>query len=86
MAQKNMGSLDRTIRLMLGLVAVPSGLFGLGGWHGDWLGLALAGLALLVLIIPALSGFCPAYRVFGFSTSEQDKEPDGCDCQLWPTA
>lgn len=55
----NVGSLDRVLRLGAGVVLLLLTLTGsIGAW--GWLGL-------LPLLSGAL-GFCPAYRLFGFST------------------
>ena len=55
----NVGSLDRALRLIAGVVLVllaATGVIGAWGWIG---------------IVPILTGttrFCPAYLPFGFST------------------
>ncbi len=62
----NMGSADRVIRVIAGLVIVGV------GWdnHSWW---ALVGL---LPILTAVVGFCPGYLPFGFSTRKpDDKEP-----------
>jgi hypothetical protein len=60
----NVGTLDRAIRIVLGLVliafAIPIG-FPSTGWNWiGWIG--------VVPILTALVGTCPGYSVFGFST------------------
>jgi len=63
---QNVGSLDRTVRIILGLallamaLAVPAA--SLGGWR--WI-LALIGA---VLLVTGLVRVCPAYLPFGIST------------------
>ena len=62
----NVGTPDRLIRLVLGavLIALP---FLLGLTSTPWLtGLAIVAGA--VLVITAVVGFCPIYRVLGLST------------------
>lgn len=65
---QNVGSLDRTVRIILGLVllaltlAVPSVAVSLGGWR--WL-LAAVGV---VLVLTGLVRVCPAYLPFGINT------------------
>jgi len=58
----NVGTLDRTIRIMVGLSLVSATLFGyIGAW--GWLGL-----------IPIATGtfrFCPAYIPFGINSCER---------------
>ena len=55
----NIGSVDRLLRLVLGIVLIALTLFGVIGIWG-WLGLVLVGTAFLK--------FCPAYAIFGFKT------------------
>lgn len=55
----NVGSLDRLLRVAVGVVLLAltlAGTIGVWGWVG-----------LLPLLSGAL-GFCPAYRLFGLST------------------
>ncbi|MDX1545738.1 MAG: DUF2892 domain-containing protein [Rhodothermales bacterium] len=55
---RNVGTLDRSIRVVLGLVLLVLGLV-FGSWWG---------LVGLVPLLTGLAGRCPAYRLFGFST------------------
>ncbi len=55
---KNVGSLDRILRLVAGLGILAAGLV-LKSWWG---------LAGLVPLLTAAIGFCPAYLPFGLST------------------
>ena len=55
---KNVGSVDRVIRLVLGLVII-----GVGYYYQSWWG-AIG----IVPIFTALVGWCPAYLPFGIST------------------
>ncbi len=67
---RNVGSTDRLVRLIAGIVlliiAVPSlagmAFIGLGGWA--WL-IGLIGVGLLA---SALLNFCPAYTLIGVNT------------------
>ena len=55
----NVGTVDRVLRIVLGLALIGATLLGLIGVWG-WIG-----------IVPILTGtfrFCPAYLPFGFST------------------
>ena len=63
---KNVGSVDRIVRLIIGLVliayAIPLG-FPSTGWNWvGWIG--------VVPIITALIASCPAYSILGVSTCE----------------
>ncbi len=55
---KNVGSADRIIRIILGIVIIILG-FVLKSWWG---------LIGLLPIVTALVSFCPAYTIFGIST------------------
>jgi hypothetical protein len=56
---RNIGGLDKTLRLGLGLVLIGAGLFGPIGWWG-----ALG----LVPLATGLVGNCPLYSLLGLST------------------
>jgi len=55
----NIGTVDRLLRLGLGIVLIALSLFGVIGLWG-WLG--------LVPLATAFLKFCPAYSLFGFKT------------------
>ncbi len=55
---KNVGTLDRAIRILIGLAALGIGL----ALHSWW------GLVGLVPLLTAAIGWCPAYLPFGLST------------------
>jgi hypothetical protein len=73
MFKRNEGILDRTLRVLVALVLLPTGLFWLGGLRGSVLGLLVTGFSLLPLIT-GLTGFCPLYIPFGISTLENEKQ------------
>lgn len=60
----NIGSLDRLLRLIVGLA-----LLGAGAWFKSWWGLVG-----LVPILTALVRFCPAYLPLGLSTCRRDEK------------
>ena len=67
----NMGSADRIIRLVVGVVLLI-GVFALG-WGGlGWLKWVLA-LVGIVLAVTAVAGVCPAYLPFGIRTCPAKK-------------
>lgn len=55
---RNVGNVDRIVRLILGIAVVVAGIV-----FQSWLG-ALG----LIFIGTALVGFCPIYALFGFNT------------------
>lgn len=67
MFKHNMGRRDRTLRFTAGVVLIPTGLFGMNGWHGSLLGILVTGVGLM-MIVTSLTGFCPGYVPLGIST------------------
>ena len=55
----NIGSVDRALRILVGLVLVGLAATGTVGWWG-WLG--------LVPLATGLVGWCPPYAMLGIST------------------
>lgn len=61
----NVGSMDRILRIIVGLALIAlttAGIIGVWGWIG---------------VVPLLTGifrFCPAYAVLGMSTCPMDKK------------
>ena len=68
MLPRNEGAVDRAVRLAVGVVLLPSGLFVLDGAQGGVVGLVLAAIGLFGLV-SGTTGFCPLYLPFGFSTA-----------------
>jgi hypothetical protein len=57
--QKNVGTLDRTLRIVAGLALIAlaaTGTVGIWGWIG------------VVPLATGLLGWCPAYTLFGIKT------------------
>ncbi|MCL4299854.1 MAG: DUF2892 domain-containing protein [Anaerolineae bacterium] len=69
---RNEGSLDRAIRLILAVVFFQLAFFWLGG-IGQIVFYALAA----VLLITAIAGFCPLYKILGISTLRAGAKPLG---------
>ena len=65
--KNNVGSLDRVVRIIMGL-GLLSLVFLLNG------SLRWIGLMGLVPLMTAVMGFCPLYRVFGLSTCPLSKQ------------
>ena len=65
--QKNMGSADRVIRVLIALVI--AGLYFTNTITGT-LGLVLLILA-VVFLLTSLVSFCPLYTIFGISTCKR---------------
>ena len=73
MFKRNEGILDRIVRVSLGIVLLPTGLFLLGGLQGSVLGLLAAGLG-AVGLITGFTGVCPMYIPFGISTLDREQQ------------
>ena len=57
--QQNVGTVDRTLRVLAGLALIAASLLGYIGLWG-WIG--------VVLVATGVFRFCPAYLPFGLST------------------
>ncbi len=65
---KNVGDMDRVLRVLIGiglLLVVP---FGLVGPQASWTLFGLAGMALL---LTGVFGFCITYKLLGISTAKR---------------
>ncbi len=65
MMQANVGGIDKTLRIIAGVVLVALAATGVIGWWG-WLG-----------VVPLLTGslnFCPLYPLLGISTCKVKSE------------
>ena len=62
--KKNMGSVDKTIRLVLGVVVIALGFYFQSWW----------GLIGIVLVATSSLSFCPFYLAFGLSTNKAGSE------------
>jgi hypothetical protein len=63
MFAQNVGSIDRIIRIVLGLALIGIGFFVLGSTVG-----AIVGVIGSILVLTGLVGWCPLYLLFKFST------------------
>jgi len=64
---RNVGSVDKIIRLIAGIGLVAFGIFGASGTT-----LGVAGIIIgAVLIGTALLNFCPLFKIFGISSFKQ---------------
>jgi hypothetical protein len=70
MFKKNLGRIDRTMRMIGGGALLLIGLFSLGGWQGKSVGIDVALFALWPLLT-GLFGFCGMYVLLGISTLEK---------------
>jgi O-antigen/teichoic acid export membrane protein len=62
---RNESNLDRALRVIVGAVLLVAWI---AGWlTGAWA--VVLGIVGLILVLTGVVGFCPAYRLFGISTS-----------------
>lgn len=66
MFHRNVGGVDRAVRVALGLLLLPTGLFLWGGHPGYGLAFTVVGV---IGLITGIFGFCPPYVLFGISTA-----------------
>ena len=59
--KRNIGSIDRTLRLLAGGAIIGIGLYTQSGW----------GLLGILPIVAALVGYCPSYALLGINTAKQ---------------
>ncbi len=67
MLTKNMGWLDRSVRVVAGTALLLTGIWWLGGAQGDPAGIGITAYA-IVPIVTGATGYCPGYIPFGIST------------------
>jgi len=67
--EKNVGSIDRNIRIILGIVFMTVGLFIQGGTGIKIGAFTIAAIAFAT----AFLNFCPLWKVLGISTSKKEK-------------
>lgn len=68
----NEGTIDRGLRVVLGIVALVAAFMWLGATSGTILGI-LAAVVGVVLVITGVVGFCPAYAIVGLKTCPLNK-------------
>ena len=71
---KNMGTIDKVIRVLVALAA--AGVIYMKPLHGT-LAIVIAAVA-VIFILTSLIGFCPLYWPFGISTKKKDKDGPCC--------
>ena len=59
-----MSTLEKSFRIIIGIVVIVTGLFFVGGVDGNELGVALA-VAGLFPLVTALFNYCPLYKLSG---------------------
>ncbi|MBT3722120.1 MAG: DUF2892 domain-containing protein [Gammaproteobacteria bacterium] len=67
MMKKNVGTTERVIRAIVGLVALGAAFTVLGVLEGATLGIVAAVVG-VVMLFTASIGWCPPYAIFGINT------------------
>jgi hypothetical protein len=62
--KRNMGSVDKTVRIILGAIIIVLGLYFQTWW----------GLIGVVLLLTSFLNFCPLYVPFGISTKKENPD------------
>ena len=65
--KKNVGTIERSIRAIVGIVALVAAFTTLGALEGATLGV-VAVVVGVVMLGTAAMGWCPPYAIFGIST------------------
>lgn len=68
--RRNVGGIDRLVRIGAGVTLASVGLFQMSRGHG---GVPLAFLGVFVLVMASI-GFCPFYVPFGISTARKSRD------------
>lgn len=76
MLRRNVGRLDRAVRLVLVAPLLPIGLFLLGGVEGNTSGV-LAAVVGFIGLATGITGFCLLYVPLGISTAKPRPKPVG---------
>lgn len=67
MEMANVGSKDRMVRIVLGLILFVLPITGLVGFTAGWLGTIMM-IAGAVFVVTGVFRFCPLYRILGMNT------------------
>jgi low affinity Fe/Cu permease len=65
--KKNVGSIDKTIRIIIAFVAAYFAKY--GEFSNDWISIALYAVA-IIMLLTSLLGTCPIYSVLGVNTKK----------------
>lgn len=68
----NVGRMDRTGRMIVGVAALGVGLFALD----DSVVRVVMGAAGAIMVATAVIGFCPVYRLFGIDSCHESRSGD----------
>ncbi len=69
--KKNVGTIDRTIRIIIGIVALSLVSLAFVGPESNWAYLGLIGI---IPLVTGIVGYCPPYALLGINTCKVKKE------------
>lgn len=68
--KKNVGSIDKVLRVLIALVAAYFAYK--GGFEADWVAYVLYAVA-IIMLLTTLMGSCPLYSIFGMNSCKLKK-------------
>ncbi|MDX1781679.1 MAG: DUF2892 domain-containing protein [Thalassovita sp.] len=68
MFAKNVGTIDKVLRIIIGALLIIGGLMGSGVWM--WIGVIVG----VILLVTGLMGSCPIYSATGMRTNPAENE------------
>jgi len=77
--KSNEGGADRTVRVVLGILALVASYMWLGVMDAEIFGIIIAAVG-LIMVLTGACGFCPAYKLVGLSTCKKECCGDSCGC------
>ncbi|MCB9837798.1 MAG: DUF2892 domain-containing protein [Phycisphaeraceae bacterium] len=75
--KQNEGGIDRIVRAILGIAALAIAFTTLDVMGGTLPGIIVAAVG-AILLITAIIGYCPAYKIFGLQTCPLKNCPANC--------
>ena len=76
----NENGLDRTVRIVVGVVALIVAFTALDVMTGAIFGILAAIFGTMMLLTGAM-GYCPGYTIMGISTCKKESCGDSCGCR-----
>ena len=71
--EKNVGGIDRTIRIIVGIILLLTVPLAFVGPQTPWAYLGLVGI---VIIATAIIGYCPPYALLGINTYKRNENQE----------
>ena len=65
--KKNMGGIDRLVRAVIGIALI---YYAMSNLPGSDVWMVPAGIVGFIVLLTAIFGFCPVYKLFGMNSSK----------------